>query len=254
MSEKRKLPKWNMKATMVLKCGILAFLTGILGFGLALWEKKPFGTVSPKVAQQIADQSLTDYSVSFYGGGILIVLGCLLLTFAVLNLLVVIHNYEIEKFYVMCLMENLEQDYHPALRSVLLFFLYLTTQESFQYLGMHQALAFCAGNESVQAWVILFYLFLKIVLYIMAVVLVSEYAYHRVMTKMDTKGVNSVGKVFGILLVVGIVANTFNNFWYLLFCVAVVALWELFHKFLHRKMSEGIDLEKLTEALEKLEL
>lgn len=254
MSKKNNAPKWGMKESLMLKCFILAMIAGAVGFCLALWEKKPFHTVSAKVLQQIADQTITDYSVFIYGGGIVIVIGCILLTFAILNLMVVIHNFQIENKLIMSLFENVEIDYHPALRSALLFFLYLTTQESFQYLGMKQVLAFCSENESVQAWVILFYLFLKIILYIMAVVMISEYAYHRVMARMDTKGINSVGKVFGVLLAVGIVANTFNNFWYLLFCAAVVALWELFHKFLKKKMTDDMSLEEITKALEELDI
>lgn len=252
MDKENKFPIGRMKNLLMLKCGLLAVLAGGVGFALALWEKKPLGTVSPEVLKQIATQSITDYSVSFYGGGILISVGCLLLTFAVLNLMVVIHNYQIKNKLIMSLLESIEMDYHPVLRAILLFFLYQTTLESFQYLGMRQALAFFSENESAQAWVILFYLLLKIVLYIMAVALVSEYAYHRIMNKQNCKGVNSLGKVFGVLLLVGIVANTFNNFWYLLFCAAAVALWEVFNRFLHKRTE--IDIDEVTKLVENLDL
>lgn len=227
------------KKQEMIKNGVVSMLLGVLGFYLAFFEKKPFEVV---LTSTLSNGKYNTVYAPFYWGSVVVVAGCLMLVFALGNLITLLLNmreYENVKLYLFVMVE---QNYHKVLIAFLLFLLYMTTTEIFEELA--RIWTFLAHRE----WpVTKIYMCIRVIIVLFGIVMATEAIHTLLVREYDSKWLNPLAVLFGLICLIGMVATTYTNLWYLAEGIIAVLLYMGFTYLMARL--EQRNEEKVQEML-----
>ncbi|MBQ2803214.1 MAG: hypothetical protein IJF07_04865 [Lachnospiraceae bacterium] len=199
------------------KNAIVGAVLGVLGFYLALFEKKPFPVV---LNSSFVNGEYNTVSASFYWGSIVVVAGCLMLVFALANLMTLFLNLRDRERPKLHLFVMVEQDYHKMMVPFLVFLLYMTTTESFE--GVARIWTSLLHRE----WPVTeMYMGIRVCILILGIASATECIHSMLIRGYSSKWLAVLAVLFGIAGLIGLVATTYTNLWYLAEGLVAIVLY-----------------------------